>query len=1065
MKKWRNVKISHIVLFVFLFISLLGAFTLTGKFKLSPSLDMQNQEELVEENGEGHPAFKDNEIIVELEEDTDPELMRNLLIESGIEVIDYLRLAPQNSYFNFYTFKVSPGDAKDASYLLSLFEGVVSANPVSIYYIMQSPTPSGTLPSTLKDVNVNDPYYDRQWYHEKISSEQAWDQTIGDKSVTIAIIDTGVDWQHEDLEENIWRNEGEIEGNGIDDDGNGFIDDVRGWDFVDEQYRSNQCYPGEDCVQKDNDPDDFHGHGTHVAGIAAARGFNGKGVIGSCPRCAILPLRAGASYDSHAMIGAYGRLFESAIFESIIYAADNGADIISMSFGGRESYALRHALEYAYEKNIILVAAAGKDCTPNTGYEYCLAYPLYPAAYPFVIAVSATDEQDKKIEISNDGGWIDVAAPGMNIFSTTVSGVTWGCSDQTSGLGYGLCSGTSTSAPLVSGLIGLALSKSPDLVSPSLGHFYNQNRVRTLVRNSVDLIQEENFIGTGRINALKLVSKSGATPINIIQPQLSSLPSTEVEIRGDVFSVENTNNPLKIEVFFGQGAYPLPEDWVKIYELSNVNYYVGGSYPITTWIPYTYNIQSGVYSILLRTTDSKGRIWEDKKPFMIDSALVWKKPLLSFNGNILYKFSQPLLVDVNNDQFGEVVILGRDGNSENYELHVIDYNGDSLPNFPIRFTSSWTLTNTPASADIDNDGDIEFVFTSVNNDNKLLVHAYNSLGNVKPGWPVVLGEMTSKSSPVIANIDGGNDLEIIIVTMNKNSIQCDSSNRVYVFKFDGTILNGWPQQTTCPVHGTPAVGDVNGDGKKDIVVSTFRWNPGTLGRAFIFESDGNLLRGWPNSIGGYYYSPILADLNRDGKLDIILGDNGDRLNARDYRDNNLAGWPIRNIDMKSEFPVVGNLDSDVALELSFIYSYEIYRDQYDSLDIINHDGSRLTNEPPFVLGPASPYNYGLPLLVSDILRSPAKEIYGSYGRSLYGAINTLQPITTEGFPRVVGSEFLGKQVKFVIGDINNNDKRDIIAYEGNGPIYLFDFSSRFVVQNDDWPMWRHDAQNTGAYLL
>ena len=159
----------------------------------------------------------------------------------------------------------------------------------------------------------NDFYYQYQYAHQMTGAEYGWNLTTGNESVVIAIIDTGMNYTHEDLINNVWNNTDETANNGIDDDGNGYIDDIRGWDFVND----------------DNDPMDDYGHGTMTAGAAAAKGNNTLGVAGVCWKCKIMNLKAG---------GAYGTLSTSDIIGALEYAIDNDANIISMSFGGKYLY-------------------------------------------------------------------------------------------------------------------------------------------------------------------------------------------------------------------------------------------------------------------------------------------------------------------------------------------------------------------------------------------------------------------------------------------------------------------------------------------------------------------------------------------------------------------------------------------------------------------------------------------------------------------------------------------------------------------------------------------------------
>ncbi len=333
----------------------------------------------------------------------------------------------------------------------------------------------------------NDPGWRGKWGLRKIWADYAWNTTTGDPSVVIAIVDTGVDWNHPDLAANIWNNTDEIAGNHVDDDGNGFVDDVRGWDFVD---TSASVYPGEDGKVRDNDPMDFHGHGTHCAGIASAVGNNGLGVCGVTWNCKIMAVRAGYKGSDG---NGYLELDDAAA--AIIYAADNGADIISCSWGSYEdSQIIRDAVEYAYDAGALLVAAAGNDMRDDK---------LYPAAYDQVIAVSATNELDKPAWFTNFGEWIELAAPGVDINSTVFDD------------SYEEMSGTSMATPCVAGVAALVWSQFPEM---------SRDEVRAQLRFTSDDLGEEGFdfyFGYGRVNARKAVE---------LEPQLHDLSVYEINI-------------------------------------------------------------------------------------------------------------------------------------------------------------------------------------------------------------------------------------------------------------------------------------------------------------------------------------------------------------------------------------------------------------------------------------------------------------------------------------------------------------------------------------------------------
>lgn len=285
-----------------------------------------------------------------------------------------------------------------------------------------------------------------QWYLRSGNLQKSWDllrtrgiAAGGDSSVVVAVIDTGVDYTHEDLKDNIWVNTKEIPGNGIDDDGNGCIDDVYGVDLE----------TGRDSGMDDN------GHGTHVAGIIAASN-NHIGVVGLAYNVKLMPIKAGM---------ASGFFNQSQIAKGILYAYNNGADVINMSFGGSAStIAVQDALETAYTR-CVLVAAAGNDGAPNEGL---LARPTYPAALSYVMGVMSVDIRGVESGFTNydvaayNSVEYEVYAPGSQILSTIP------------GNRYATWSGTSMAAPYVSAMAALLRSAYPDTNTYPTKFIYGQ---------------------------------------------------------------------------------------------------------------------------------------------------------------------------------------------------------------------------------------------------------------------------------------------------------------------------------------------------------------------------------------------------------------------------------------------------------------------------------------------------------------------------------------------------------------------------------------------------------------
>ncbi len=272
-----------------------------------------------------------------------------------------------------------------------------TANPIVNHVEPDSICPVYVLP--------DDPYWNFLWHLQQgqdhdIDATEAWDVEMGDTSVILAICDTGVDYEHQDLINKIWHNLGEIENNGIDDDGNGYIDDIVGWDWV----TGVSGYPGEDLSTPDNDPMDFFGHGTHCSGIAAAESNNAEGVAGIDWEGKIMCLRAG-----YAGSDGNGYLLMSACAQAINYATYFGATAVNCSWGNNNTGGLGAAVDNAVAAGVLLSVAAGNSNSQS---------PTYLSQRGDCLSVAATDSNDLKASFSNYGTWIDISAPGATIFST-----------------------------------------------------------------------------------------------------------------------------------------------------------------------------------------------------------------------------------------------------------------------------------------------------------------------------------------------------------------------------------------------------------------------------------------------------------------------------------------------------------------------------------------------------------------------------------------------------------------------------------------------------------------------
>lgn len=304
-------------------------------------------------------------------------------------------------------------------------------DPISPVDLLETTTYTRYLPFVARDfelrIDPDDPRYvaGQQWGLETMHAPAAWYCTQAN-GVVIAIIDSGVDLDHPDLSGVLWTNVGEVAGNGIDDDGNGCIDDVHGCDFVD----------------GDGSPDDANGHGTHVAGIAAAATDNAVGIAGMGWGATIMPVR---------VLDAYGDGSTLDVMNAIYYAVDHGARVINLSLGGYSGGCgyMASAISYAQAHDVLVVAAAGNDGDEEWFDPAVPGNWFYPAACDDVFGVGATNQDDQRAAFSNYGWWVDVAAPGVGIDSTYPYG------------SYASLSGTSMATPFVSGLAALVWAKYP----------------------------------------------------------------------------------------------------------------------------------------------------------------------------------------------------------------------------------------------------------------------------------------------------------------------------------------------------------------------------------------------------------------------------------------------------------------------------------------------------------------------------------------------------------------------------------------------------------------------------
>lgn len=380
----------------------------------------------------------------------------------------------------------------------------------------------------------------QQWGLQAVSAESAWQKATG-KGVIVGVVDTGIDFYHEDLKHKLWINSAEdinhngtfepwpdtvkINGvsgdlDGIDQDGNGFPDDVIGYDFVNQSILGTGDWSFRDAI-----PYDENGHGTNVSGVIAAERGNGLGVVGVAYDAKIMTLRA---FD------ATGNSEDADVASAIVYGAMNGANVMNMSFGDVYfSPIVQDALHFAYSMGVVLVASSGNDGGTDRHF---------PSNYNEVIAVGATMPDDKLWFRTVNGSLLDLTAPGVNIF-TTVRGDS-----------YGAATGTSLSSPFVSAVAALV---------KQIHHDYSPEEIRGVLQATCDDLGAKGWdieFGAGRLNAFFAVNSPSATLCELISP----VNEQEFRTKSKISVLGSAISPIfsSYQLFYGKGKEP--NEWVTI---------------------------------------------------------------------------------------------------------------------------------------------------------------------------------------------------------------------------------------------------------------------------------------------------------------------------------------------------------------------------------------------------------------------------------------------------------------------------------------------------------------------
>ena len=788
-----------------------------------------------------------------------------------------------------------------------------------------------------------------------VDAPEAWALGVGDRQVIVAVVDTGIDFFHPDLEANIWTNPGETPGNGIDDDQNGYIDDVHGYDFV-----------SEDC-----DPMDDQSHGTHVAGIIGAVGNNHIGVAGVCWQVSLMALKA---FDEK------GDGLLADVIEAIHYAVQNGAQVLNASWSSSErSRALEEAVAAARQAGVTIVAAAGNDRTD---------FPAYPAAYEGVVTVAATNAKDQRASFSNYGAHTALAAPGETIFSTIPNN------------DYDHRSGTSMAAPYVAGVAALIRARHPEFTSAEL---------ENILRSAVDTVHADQYIGAGRLNAWKAMAIE--RPLPTAKLKLPAIISGRLTLRG------SANGERFAGYILEHGPNIYPTNWTPFYAASDpvddgvlledfsTAVLEEGLHTIRLTVTDTLGQQAvdqavvtvrnvsiswPMHNDVLRAGETigiRGTVFGPGRTYTLEHGVRWRPTAWSTAGitlandgaqevvdgvlatwqtqaveanqfytlrltaragdqivtqavaQLVYLDAQlrpgwpqyiPIEGDYSTNDWREVTVadLDRDGcaeilrvdpgNSDGKAARLLVFKYDGNLWWSQRLASSEPYFDIPVVGDINNDGLLE-VFVDVGGE----LFGFGPEGAPLPGnWPVRLA--AANLGKVIADLDGDGRNELIAFAQDPVHRGGQDWRQLLVFNSAGDRLRWWDLEA-CDLSVDapkmfPAVGNLDDEPDLEIVtVSGCR----RLSAFKLSKPDGPV---WTALTQGFFVgSPVIGDINHDGTNEVVIGAHDPNLPIRggtraglyafDNSGRLLPGWPVLVGESFAATPALGDFDYDGCLEI------------------------------------------------------------------------------------------------------------------------------------------------------
>lgn len=783
----------------------------------------------------------------------------------------------------------------------------------------------------------NDTLYEQLWYITQTETNRVWDFVRDASDILIAITDSGIKWTHPDLKDNIWLNEEEMNGvtinwangtftgDGIDNDGNGKIDDVMGWDFVGNDNNPLQNW-------------NYNYHGTHVAGCASAVGDNNLGTVGPAFNAKLLNCKgAPDNQDADGVSSGY---------QQIVYAADMGADIINASWGG-QTYNLNYAntyVNYATNYGSLVVVAAG-----NGNVEHNASYIDAPSDCPNAFNVAATDRFDHKASFSEYGDPIDISAPGTEIKATIIEND-----------GYENAQGTSMASPIVCGIAALVKA-----VNPS----FTPAQIRARIENTADYIDDinsdyEGKLGAGRINAFAAVLYDKIPNLKIEETNIT-------ELSGDGDGVANPGETIALKVKLtnfldlDSGLSWATSHNTNIYircdqagiviqdSVASLGDIVSGQAVWNTNSPFTFNTSSNMstqpieFKLYTEANLDSEFPYSIEIPFEINLSLNYPDWSFPLTGQTL---SSPIIMDLNNDNENEIIFGDINGN-----INVLTNEQNQLANFPINLNA--TISIPLAIGDLNNDA-LEDIVAVTNNR-----EAYAISGNGDLIWgPLSLDNQLVKANPIVADINSDGIKEAIICTMN---------GKLHIIDAQGNEFSNYPYEFTGNFIFNMAVADLNLSGYSEIILQSIAGN--ILAIDFLTQEN---ITGFPYALGSNTeFAPLVANVDADPYPEIISAVSAQGL-IKIINHNGTEAYSFNINEAIKQDILFADFDNSGSKELLFT-TYE------GTVHALNLDGSELANFPLDI----ETYIEGYPLL-SDLDGQGQCLIFGDTSGKLH-AINHL----------------------------------------------------------------------------